>query len=458
MVSGNLLFDVGNNFRLGVGTYGAVRGERGGFIALGVAGEYSFPLTSSLDAHAGLFVGAGGGRGGLELSGGGLMLRGDLGLLYRTSFGNIGVGISRVSFPSGVIESTQPYIRYEQTFQNLLGDGWGRPSPAWSEARTPLLSRTQEFGVVLKHYAIPASVVRSDGSPQRGSLQLVGVQWVSQGRDGWFIKAESEGAMGGQSDGYMQILAGGGYRFALSKNMTGELFASAGPAGGGGVATGGGLLAEAGIGLQYRLGTSAAIEATLSRVRASSGGFQATSVGLQLMHRFDTPLVTAGASLPTAGTAGYDPTQLRVRVSSQRYQAADPAWRNQDAASQIDNLGVQVDKFFASNWYLTGQGLAAYRGDAGAYMVGLIGAGHQWNLSRDWFLDLEALVGAAGGGGMAVKGGLVAQTNAGIGYRLSDSLAIMATLGRITAIRGPFEANVGGVSLTYQFTGFARNP
>jgi len=59
---------------------------------------------------------------------------------------------------------------------------------------------------------------------------------------------------------------------------------------------------------------------------------------------------------------------------------------------------------------------------------------------------------------LGAGGGLVAQSNAGVGYRLSDSLAIMATLGRIKAIRGPFEANVGGVSLSYQFTGFARNP
>lgn len=35
MVSGDLLFDVNDNLRLGVGTYGAVRGSRGGFITLG---------------------------------------------------------------------------------------------------------------------------------------------------------------------------------------------------------------------------------------------------------------------------------------------------------------------------------------------------------------------------------------------------------------------------------------
>ncbi len=36
MLGGSMLFDVSQNARVGVGSYGAVRGERGGFITLGV--------------------------------------------------------------------------------------------------------------------------------------------------------------------------------------------------------------------------------------------------------------------------------------------------------------------------------------------------------------------------------------------------------------------------------------
>jgi hypothetical protein len=49
---------------------------------------------------------------------------------------------------------------------------------------------------------------------------------------------------------------------------------------------------------------------------------------------------------------------------------------------------------------------------------------------------------------------LVAQGNASVGYRLSKSLSIIATAGRIEALQGDFKANVAGVSLAYQFSAF----
>ncbi|MGH8822842.1 MAG: hypothetical protein ACREWJ_16335, partial [Rhodoferax sp.] len=106
--------------------------------------------------------------------------------------------------------------------------------------------------------------------------------------------------------------------------------------------------------------------------------------------------------------------------------------------------------------FLTGQGLAAYAGNAGAYMIGEMGAGTHWPVSERWFVEGEALLGAAGGGGLAVGGGLVGQINAGVGYHLSKSLSLMATAGRINAFRGNFKANVVGLALAYQFTGFAQ--
>jgi hypothetical protein len=68
VLGGNLLFDLNDHVKLGVGSCGAVRGERGGFITLGVAGEVRQRLSPSWLGHAGLFVGAGGGRGGSTLA------------------------------------------------------------------------------------------------------------------------------------------------------------------------------------------------------------------------------------------------------------------------------------------------------------------------------------------------------------------------------------------------------
>lgn len=455
MMAGDLLFDVSDKLRLGVGTYGAVRGTRGGFITLGVEGEVRQRLSPDLIGHAGLFVGGGGGRGGYTLSGGGLMLRGDVGLTYETAgYGNFGFGVSNVRFPSGVIVSTQPYLQYEYPFYSLLGSGWAAFSPGSAETGA-VQPRNNEFAVVARSYKIPSSVVLDTGQPQHGSMQLLGVEWLSYLDKRWFLKLESEGAMGGQNNGYMQILAGGGYRLPLARGTALKFHAAAGPAGGGSVDTGGGLLLDTGVSLQQNLTKRTALELSVGEVRAPSRSFKARSLALKMNYRFGLPGVSSKAPSWNA-LRDYDAEHLRIRLADQTYFKAAPQWRNRSVDQPVSNLGVQLDYFVSPHWFVTGQGLTAYAGNAGAYMTGQVGAGTQWLMSERWFVEGEALLGAAGGGGLAVGSGLVGQANASLGYRLSKSLSVMATAGRINALPGNFKANVAGVSLAYQFTGFAK--
>ena len=456
MVGGDLLFDVSDKLRLGVGSYGAVRGERGGFITLGVAGEVRQRLSPAWLSQIGLFVGAGGGRGGSTLSGGGLMLRGDAGLTYETAgYGNFGFGVSHVRFPSGVISSTQPYVQYEYAFFSLLDQGWaGSASGSAAANRSAAHPRSNEFALVARSYQIPSSVVRDNGSPQHGSMQLLGVEWLSYLDERWFLKLESEGAMGGQNTGYMQILAGGGYRLPLARNTALKFNMAAGPAGGGSVDTGGGLLLDAGISLQQNLTEHTALELTLGEVRAPSRSFKARSEALKFNYQFDLPRVSSSA-VPLSTLDGFEAEHLRVRVANQTYFKAASNWRNQYVDQAVSNLGVQLDYFMSPNWFVTGQGLAAYAGKAGAYMTGQVGLGAQWPVAESWFVEGEALLGAAGGGGLAVGNGLVGQANAAIGYRLSKSMSIMGTAGRISALKGDFKANMLGLTLAYQFTAYS---
>ncbi len=455
MLGADLLVSVNDHLRLGVGTYGALRGERGGFITLGVEGELQQRINASWMSHAGLFVGAGGGHGSNALSGGGLMLRGDLGVTYQSKgYGNIGFGVSHVRFPSGDVTSTQPYIQYEYPFNSLLVAGWpDAPTLDRSVRLDPVQASANEFGLVGRHYQFASSAVRDNGQPQTSSMQLVGVEWLSYLNERWFLKVESEGAMGGENNGYMQILLGGGYRLPITRSTSLKLHVAAGPAGGGGADTGGGLLLDAGLGLQQNISKNLAIELLAGGVTAPSHSFEALNLALKFNYQFGLPDVSSSAiSWNTLGD--FDTEQLRVRLTNQTYFKADPNWRNRSINQEVSNLGVQVDYFVSPHLFMTGQGLAAYAGDAGAYMTGQVGLGTQWDLTQHWFIEGEALVGAAGGGGLAVGGGLVAQANASLGYRLSNALSIIATAGHIEAPRGDFKANVAGVSLAYQFTGF----
>jgi len=458
MAGGTLLFDYSEHVKMGLGTYGAVRGVRGGFITIGLAAELNQKIVDNWYSEAGLFVGGGGGRGGATLAGGGLMVRSHAGISYDAKgLGKFGFGLSNVNFPSGVIQSTQPYIQYDYTFPSLVVPGWrtappGIQTPDQNEA--PLLTRPQEFSLVYLNYRLADSVVQTTG---QSSMKLLGVEWVSYLDDRWFIKYEMEGAMGGGHNGYMQILAGGGYRLPLNESTAIKMHLAAGPAGGGSVDTGGGLLVDKGIALQKKISRSTALELTVGEVRTPAASFGAHSLAVRLTHRFVIP--SAASQANWAALDNFEPQALRIRTVNQTYLKGDSNWRSSNVDKNVDNIGIQLDYFLpnskeSTRVFLTGQGVGAYGGGAGAYMTGLVGTGVQVPVTTDWFVEGEGLVGAAGGGGLVVGTGLVSQVNAGVGYRLSDSLSLMGSVGYMTAYDGDFKAKVLGLTMAYQFTGF----
>ncbi|MDH5206227.1 MAG: hypothetical protein OEY75_06335 [Hylemonella sp.] len=446
-----LLFDVGESLRLGIGSYGAMAGTHGGFITIGGAAEMRSRLGAAWWGHAGLFVGAGGGNSAPTLAGDGLFWRADLGLSYGSRYGELGFGLSHVRFPTGQIDSTQPYLRYEYPFYSLLEPVGRSDTPAMiGGAASDRGAWHQSFGIVVRHYRIPSSVLRVDAQPQHGVMQLLGVEWQAAWGERGFVLFEATGALGGDSSGYMQILGGAGYRWAMTAEGTLKLHAAAGPAGGGGVDTEGGLLFDVGLAWQQRLSARSSVELGVGEVRSSAGGFRAHSLGLKLQHHFGLPVV-GDAALSRSELQGLAPLALRVRLAQQSYHGLRPQWRRSEAGRSVGNLGVQLDYFFTPHLFLTGQALAAASGHAGAYMTGQLGVGAQWPLASRWFVEGEALLGAAGGGGLATGSGLVLQSQASLGYRLSPSLSLLASRGRVRAVSGEFEADVVGVSLAYRF-------
>jgi len=464
-------------------------GVRGGFITLGLASELQKELSENWVAHTGLFVGAGGGAGGYILAGGGFMLRADAGLTYKMGpYGNLGAGVSWVTFPTGQIRSTQPYIMYEYPFDSFMSDGWsGSGSSASSSSRANTnfgstassntiapsasylssasnpssgikqnatrfaSSKRQEFSVAWTGYKIPSSVTKTSGAAQSSTMQLAGARWTTYLTDRWFLTFQASGAFAGNSAGYMQILGGGGYRLPLGSSTALKFYGNVGPAGGGDVATGGGILYGAGVALQQSITDDLAIEFGLGGVKAGTGDFKALAAGVNLSYIFGLPRTKSGQKLLPNDFAGYKLAPLQLRAINQTYLKGNDQWRSRDVGQSVNNLGFAADYFINPKVYLTGQGLAAYSGDAGAFMTGLVGAGVNQPISKDWFVIAEGLVGAAGGGSLAVGNGSVWQVNAGLGYRINKSLSLMVTGGRMQAPTGDFSANVIGVSLGYRF-------
>lgn len=451
MVGGRLLLDVGSGWRLGPATYGAVEGQRGGFITLGLEVEREWRLSPDWAVQAGAFVGGGGGRGGRELAGGGAMLRAHVGATwYLTPYDRLGLGVSHVRFPSeGAIRSTQPYLRYERQFGVGLTADERQPPAEWGG----ITWSEQAWAARWRTVAVPDGLPRVGGAGMQRDFQTLGVEWRAYpGSGNGFVTLGADGALGGGSAGYMQVLAGAGWRWPLWSGAEGRVHAAAGPAGGGGVDTGGGLLTEVGGTLAQRLSRHSAIELGWFAQKGVSAPYRGQGVTLQWSYRLE--------GHPEGATVqDWRAFPLRMRVLHQQYDGRSAQWRCCDADLAVRNVGVAIDWRWgdpADPWqpYWTGQGLAAYAGRAGAYMTGLLGGGVQWQLHPRWALEVEALTGAAGGGGLQTGNGWVAQWGAAVVYRPGGPWTWSVGAGRMHAMNGPLRVKTMTVALGYEFSGW----
>jgi len=461
LVGGTFSYETSDWLSLGVASYGALHGERGGFITLGGAAALHKDLSPRWRLQTGIFVGAGGGRGGFTLQGSGLMLRYHLAGEYRSDdWGNFGLGLSYIDFPDGAIHSLQPYISYSIPFRTILPSPWQPASVSadgvdnWSGVR----DAEQEFSLVYRYYNIPSKVVTDSGGPQNSYIGLMGAEWCRYFDDNLFLKIESEGAMQGTSNGYMQILMGGGYRLPILDTTWLKLSGALGVAGGGSVDTGGGLLVDSQAAIQQKLSSRLYAEFGAGYVWAPDASFEAVSLSGKLGYHFYTPDISYDRKrVSRQDLASYTPEKLRLRLAQQTYLQDDPHWRNHHVDQDVGVLGVQVDYFLKPYIYVTGQGLAAYDGMAGGYMTVLVGGGlHLPLFSSPLYVEGEMLVGAAGGGGLDVSGGFVWQTGASLGYDLTKSASLSGGYGYMSAPGGSFRAQVVSFALGYRFNLFVR--
>src|SRR5690606_3410970 len=108
------------------------------------------------------------------------------------------------------------YVMYEYPFNAAFTSGWpeGKLGPTGG-LMAP--AKRQEFAVGVTGYRIPSSVKNSSGGKQNSNMQLVGARWSSYIDNHWYMLVSGDGAFGGDSAGYMQLLGGLGYRFALGE-------------------------------------------------------------------------------------------------------------------------------------------------------------------------------------------------------------------------------------------------
>jgi len=434
----------------GITLYGAATGRRGGFFTGGYTLGLESKLTDNWILDAGAYVGAGG--GGAAAQGGGLMIRPHIGLKYDFKWSALGLNYSFVDFPNGEISSdaialsfdipfTSPTLNWEDD-DLTAADYFGVDSSNVSRHRSHLAARVRAY------YPSSDSKTTSGGSFD-DSLGLVGVDYTYFLDENWFTTFETSGAVSGGVGGYAELLAGIGYRLPLTNDDRLALLPALtiGGAGGGAVETGGGFVARANLGMEYRLSPDISMIIDGGYMTAPDGNFDTPYVGFNLAYVMES-FAKDQKGEPLTETDLIKINKWRFRPAHQWYFDAQ---RKGGSTRDMQLLGGKIDWMGGDWWYLTGQGLSAYEGGAGGYSEGHWGLGVLGPRWKNWNLYGEMLIGAGGGGGVDSGSALLYKPSIGLEYNLTDDFSLQTGLGKVISKEGNLNANTFDVSLVWRF-------
>jgi hypothetical protein len=413
---------------LGPSIWGSVRGPFGGLVSGGLEGGWRFALGRALHLESGLLV-AGAGGGGAPV-GGGLMLRGHLGL--AATFGNLetGLAVSRTTWPGGSIASTQGALTLGCRFDGPIVPAGTAPA-LWS-------------GMALREHRLDfTSQVWNQAKetlrPTESKTGLVGVAWSVQAGPHLFWTTEAAAAAQGDHSGYMELFAGGGLRSFLDDGRRWGVRATvlAGSGGGGYVGTGGGLLVKGGIAVFGRVGaTEAGLEAGV--MRSPGSNFQTRTISLRVGRVFSLAEAAGGAA--TQGDLQLFGQDLRLRTGMIRYTRAQREDSNLGGGG-VDLLSLGADLMLSEHLYALGEGAFATRG-AGAYSIGVFGLGLQTGAAHGQRLLVELRAGAGGGANLATAGGALIQPMAGWMWEGQGNWGLRVLGGWTRSLKGKLDTPV----------------
>jgi hypothetical protein len=427
LMGGSVLFPLGGQWWAGPAVYGAVGGQRGGLFVGGAELQRRFALPWDWDLRAGLF--AGGGGGAAAPVGGGLMLRAAATLTHEIGPLRGGLSWSHVRFPSGEISSSQLglVLSWERPFRYFDSLSAGQPQPA-----------SGTTGLGFQRLAGTVGAYQLRGSDTR-RIGLVGgrAEWPSM-PSGVFTGIEAAAAASGGAAGYMEILGNVGWRWTPMATLpiTLEARGGLGLGGGGAMPTDGGAIGKVAIGASVDLGNGWRSGIEVGEISGLGSTLRAHTAQVWLAMDLEPP-----PDAPGSGTISRNEWSATLQHNLR-------AQRNDGSVASLDTVGIKLNRFVDDHVYLSAQAHSAYAGGAGAYSIGLIGAGLATAPDSMVRFGAELLVGAAGGGGVATGSGAIAQSIAWAGWSVTPESQLRLGVGAIKAIRGDLRSGVLEISWT----------
>jgi len=449
LLGGSYLFPIGAGFKTGLGVYGAVEGDRGGFFTGGLQLTWEKSLFSDYFFSVQAF--GGGGGGGAAPQGGGLMYRTSTELGKKINNSRIAAGFSYINFPNGEIESSQFTLSFSKDIDNLHLSGYS-PSSKFNQWREVLERQftavPQTFSLQFLSYYPDTQNRGRSGKVLDERMDVIGIRWSKKLNESYWFEFETGGAFSGGIDGFAEVLSGVSYRSPVIPWLAANSGFLVGAAGGGDVDTGGGAIVRVYTGFDLIMGERWQINNQFGFNRAVDGDFTTPYTSFNLAYSFSS-FYPMNSDISVYDGSEIYWRQLRIRSGVQTYFSMPQESRKSVNVSpvNVDLTSLKLDAFVNRWLFLTGHALGAATGGAGGYAVGLVGPGFQFSRYASW----EFLVGAAGGGGLDVGAGKILQTMFNVELPINSALGVEASIGHIEAVGGGLSGPVSNLSINYYF-------
>lgn len=442
------------NWYGGIGFYGSISGQNGGYFALSLDGGYQHKITGPLWFDIGNNIGSGGGKNAPV--GGGLYIQPHVGLSYHTKYFSIGPYYSYVNFFDGGIKSNQFGISLSLPTSASYADPSYYGISFVSKTDSPSFTLSKNYLAILGQLFIPKNgTTDTSGNVNDNNIKMVGIELGHFINKHALVFAQITGAFSGRINGFASALFGIGYQLPLAFNnnikLAGKL--GVGSAGGGNVETGGGFIIHPQLGLEYSFNKSLAASLYGGYLDAPKGDFKVKTIELGLKYYFtNTTLGNHDDDNFTNEIFTYH--DWRIRLLNQTY--FNPRANDGSSTPCIQLLNLNLDYYLNSYFYATGQTAFAYDGKGlatGGYFSGMLGMGLQTpKHTKLGFSSFgEILFGTAGGIKLDIGSGALIEPILGINYQITPYWGLQASIGRLIALHGDFNTTTLNAGLTYKF-------
>ena len=415
---------------LGIGGYGALTGDRGGFFTAGITPGIQIPLYKQWKANFGVFLGGGGGASAYPGDGAMIRAHAYLGREFNSLSAWVGLSSQRIS-----------NVKLGERLVWTLSKSFYTAKPSTQKSQTSrkmvsLKPRTITLSPSIAVYYPTDSAKRRDNLALADQISLLGMDIEAAINKSMIAMMSLYAANANQADGYGKIMAGLAYRYTISSKLWLYPYAQYGMSGGGNLDTGGGFIGQLGLKAIYNINNNVKAHVFFSHLQSHTGTLKTRFVGAGLSYSIK-PLE------PVVSNANIIVEHAQVMLGEAKQKQFH--WflgnktvfpksslrdkDNQAYETQIDSVALGLEfpinnffRFITTTYW-------AYTGDVGAYAEGCFGYVIQKQLLKKVSMYQQTEIGAAGGGGINVNQGTIYQSMVGLGYHLNDTQTIKAQLG-----------------------------